>query len=96
MICHACHNAKCSNPNHLYWGDTSDNIQDSKDNGTFKSIWEHQVEKLGEKKAKEMLKKKGFQKGNKVNKGRHGKRTDEQKRKISEGVKRNWIECKKK
>ena len=24
-LCHACHNAKCSNPRHLYWGNASEN-----------------------------------------------------------------------
>ena len=28
-LCHACHNGKCSNPKHLYWGTAGENIQDS-------------------------------------------------------------------
>lgn len=27
-LCHACNNARCSNPNHLYWGTNSENMQD--------------------------------------------------------------------
>ena len=27
-ICHACHNSKCSNPKHLYWGWASENRKD--------------------------------------------------------------------
>lgn len=26
--CHACHNADCSNPKHLYWGTRSENVRD--------------------------------------------------------------------
>lgn len=35
MICHACHNPKCSNPVHLYWGTTVDNRIDMKDCGKW-------------------------------------------------------------
>lgn len=27
-LCHACHNSRCSNPKHLYWGTAKDNQQD--------------------------------------------------------------------
>ena len=27
-LCHACHNDKCSNPKHLYWGTVSENALD--------------------------------------------------------------------
>jgi hypothetical protein len=27
-VCHACHNGKCSNPNHIYWGTASENCLD--------------------------------------------------------------------
>jgi hypothetical protein len=53
-LCHACHNEKCSNPKHLYWGTRSENIQDSKDNGTWKSGWEKLVEKYGLEEARRM------------------------------------------
>ena len=39
-LCHACHNDKCSNPKHLYWGTRKENVQDAKDAGTFKTPWE--------------------------------------------------------
>ena len=32
-LCHACHNGKCSNPYHLYWGDATDNYTDHLENG---------------------------------------------------------------
>jgi hypothetical protein len=34
MVCHACHNPRCSNPLHLYWGTTSDNLKDMADTGS--------------------------------------------------------------
>lgn len=40
LLCHACHNAKCSNPQHLYWGTPKDNLADAIQNGTRKSIRE--------------------------------------------------------
>ena len=46
-LCHACHNEKCSNPKHLYWGTRKENIQDAKNNGTWKSPWESIVAKYG-------------------------------------------------
>lgn len=46
-LCHACHNDKCSNPKHLYWGTRKENIDDARDNGTWKSIWDRSVEKYG-------------------------------------------------
>ena len=39
VLCHACHNEKCSNPEHMYWGSYLDNIEDQKENGTWKSVW---------------------------------------------------------
>ena len=33
-VCHACHNADCRNPRHIYWGSYSDNVQDAIANGT--------------------------------------------------------------
>lgn len=32
-LLHACHNSKCSNPLHLYWGTPKENVQDSINNG---------------------------------------------------------------
>lgn len=29
LLCHACNNAKCSNPRHLYWGRPKENQDDS-------------------------------------------------------------------
>jgi hypothetical protein len=51
LLCHACHNGKCSNPKHLYWGTDRDNLEDAKENGTHKSPWDNLVEKHGYEKA---------------------------------------------
>ena len=58
-LCHACHNDKCSNPKHLYWGTRRENIEDSKNNGTWKNCWDRTVEKYGYDKACEMNKRLG-------------------------------------
>lgn len=55
LVCHACHNELCSNPNHLYWGTPSENIKDAYSNGR-KNIFECMVEKYGLEEAKEMQK----------------------------------------
>lgn len=52
-VCHACHNAKCTNPNHLYWGTAAENRQDSVANGA-KNIWESMVAKYGIDAARKM------------------------------------------
>jgi len=49
-LCHACHNAKCGNPNHLYWGKLKENTEDRFANGG-KTPWEHCVDKYGYDKA---------------------------------------------
>lgn len=30
LLCHACHNGRCSNPKHLYWGTYAENLDDAK------------------------------------------------------------------
>ena len=85
-VCHACHNAKCSNPNHLYWGTAQENRQDAVSNGT-KSIWERMVEKYGIDVAREMNRKNGNTNG----KGNKGKpKSEEQRKKLSLASKASW------
>lgn len=47
FLCHACNNSKCSNVNHLYWGTPKENVQDSKDAGTWTSWYQKCVTKYG-------------------------------------------------
>ena len=47
LLCHACHNSKCSNPKHIYYGTPKENLADQKENGTYKSVWERMVKKYG-------------------------------------------------
>lgn len=54
-LCHACHNPKCSNPRHLYWGTRSENVNDSINNGTHTSGWSRMVVKYGEENARNIL-----------------------------------------
>jgi len=95
MVCHACNNPKCSNPKHLYWGSTSDNVLDSQKIGTWKSAYKRTVEKYGEIEAKEIYKKNGFKKGNSCSVGNNKNKTEEHKKKISESIK-NWHRIKNK
>lgn len=62
-VCHACHNGKCSNPSHLYWGTASENCLDRMSNGGL-TLWEKMVAKYGLEKATQMQRNKG---ANKIN-----------------------------
>ena len=63
VVCHACSNAKCSNPYHLYWGTYKDNHIDSVEAGTHSSIYERTMKKYGTNKHKEILARSGRQGG---------------------------------
>ena len=84
-MCHACHNEKCSNPKHLYWGTRKENIQDAKNNGTFVSIWDRMVKKYGYEEACRMNARGNKSAGGKANKGKA--KSDEHKKKISKALK---------
>lgn len=87
-LCHACHNAECSNPRHLYWGTRKENIQDSKDNGTFKNGWQNLVEKYGYEEACNMRRKGNKSAGGKANKGKP--KSEEHKKKIATSIKKMY------
>lgn len=53
-VCHACHNWKCSNPYHLYWGTPRENRLDGLANGS-PSAWQHVVNKYGIEEAKRIM-----------------------------------------
>ena len=85
VLCHACHNQNCSNPLHMYWGTYKDNIEDQKENGTWKDVWTRRVEKHGLENAKAMNKRIG----NKNGSGNRGKpKSEEHKQKIAEAIRR--------
>ena len=79
-LCHACHNDKCSNPKHLYWGTRKENVQDAKNNGTWSSPWDRAVAKYGYDEACRMNSRMGNTSGA-ANKGKP--KSDEHKKKIS-------------
>ena len=90
LLCHACHNAKCSNPKHLYWGTDKDNLAiDRADQpGGWKTPWERLVEKYGYEEACKMQ-----SRGNKAAGGKAGKGkvlSEEHKKKIAETLKRKY------
>ena len=83
-LCHACHNDKCSNPKHLYWGTRKENVQDARDNGTWKSAWDNMVEKYGYEEACRMQARGNKSAGGKANKGKP--KSAEHRKKISESL----------
>jgi len=89
ILCHACHNAKCSNPRHLYWGTDKENIGiDAVESGVHKGAWYHMVAKHGYDAACRMNSRKMV--GNTNAAGNKGKpKSKEHKRKISEALKKN-------
>ena len=86
LLCHACNNDGCSNPNHLYWGTDYDNIiVDGKEFGTHKNPWERRVEKYGYEKACAMQGKLNNINGS----GNKGKpKSEEHKRNIAEAIRK--------
>lgn len=83
-VCHACHNAQCSNPHHLYWGTAAENRNDAKENGEL-TIWERTVAKYGLEEARKIQSHKGDQ--SKAGKGNLGKtKSEEHKKKIAEAI----------
>ena len=90
-LCHACHNGKCSNWLHLYWGTPSENRRDALVNGEL-SIRDRTIAKHGEVKAKELGKRSPEQykaSGQKVSAALKGKpKSEEHKRKIAEAIRR--------
>lgn len=85
-LCHACHNDKCSNPKHLYWGTRRENIQDAQSNGTWKTPWDRLVEKYGYEQACMMNSRKML--GNSNAKSHKGRKLSQQhKDNIALGVK---------
>ena len=93
LLGHKCHNGKCSNPNHLYYGTPKENIIDQKENGTFISIWEKMVKKYGyEEACKRNSRPDKAHLGGMGNVGKT--KSEEHKKKISESLKKRWQESK--
>lgn len=63
-LCHACHNGKCGNPYHLYWGTPKDNFVDVSTLDSFVSFPDRIVNKFGKEGALEIARN-----GGKANKG---------------------------
>lgn len=67
-VCHACHNSKCSNPNHLYWGTPLDNYQDNLENGKHENVYVRSSKKYNANDLHEIYKENG-RKGGKIGGG---------------------------
>ena len=89
-VCHACNNAKCSNPNHLYWGTASENAKDREmQYGT--TIWDKMVAKYGLEEAKKIQSR--TSNTSKAGKGNTGKpKSVEHRLKIAESIRRKHAE----
>lgn len=85
IVCHGCHNAKCSNPNHLYWGSYMDNHQDQVENGTWQNPYARTKKKYGNERVSSI-----YSENAKGNKGNKNPRSEEHKRKISESIKNKF------
>lgn len=90
LLCHACHNAKCSNPKHLYWGTDKDNlaIDRAGQPGGWKTPWERVVEKYGYEEACKMQSRGDKAAGGKAGKGKV--LSEKHKKKIAEAIKRKY------
>lgn len=89
-VCHACHNGKCSNPNHMYWGTASENAIDRMNNGDI-CIWDKMVAKYGLVEATNMQQRSKAQLSA-AGKGNKGKpKSEEHKRKIADAIRRKHV-----
>lgn len=85
LLCHKCNNPKCSNPKHLYFGTPKENVTDSKNNGTWISVWDRMVSKYGYEGACKINSKGNKAAGGKANKGKP--KSEEHKKRISDALK---------
>lgn len=86
LLSHACNNAKCSNPHHLYWATHYENtVEDGKIFGHFGTIWERSVAKYGLEEASRRNARGNKSNGGSANRGKP--KSEEHKRKISLALK---------
>ncbi len=92
LLCHACHNGKCSNPKHLYWGTDKDNLAiDREEQGGHKTPWQRMIDKYGEEEAHRIQRENAKSSASAGGKARKGKTlTEEHKKKIAESIKRKY------
>jgi hypothetical protein len=91
FVCHACHNAKCCNPYHLYWGTPKENKMDEIDNGGT-NIWQRMVAKYGLEEARDIQRRKNTSRAGKGNIGKA--KSEEHRRQLSIAAKKAWDEKK--
>lgn len=84
-VCHVCHNGKCSNPNHLYWGTPKENRADALANGKAPSPYHARLRKMSVEEANALQGRKGNTNGS-GNRG--GSKSPEHRAKIAEAIRR--------
>jgi len=82
-VCHACHNDRCSNPDHLYWGTSSENALDARSNGKG-TVWDFMVAKYGIDTARSMQRNNSQSRAGKGNTGKL--KTPEHRAKIAKAI----------
>jgi len=93
LLCHKCHNGKCSNPKHLYYGTPKENLEDQKENGTWIPVWERMVQKYGYEGACKINSKGNKAAGGLANKGKP--KSENHKKRIADAIKKKWEDSKK-
>lgn len=89
-VCHACNNAACSNPNHIYWGTPSENAIDRERFHGGTGVWGKMVAKYGDEGARALQRRtpENASKAGKANKGKP--KSEEHKKKIAEAIKAKY------
>lgn len=87
QVCHACHNADCTNPNHLYWGTSSENKLDEIENSGM-TFWDRIVAKHGEEGARAIQRHKNQAAAGRGNKGKP--KSEAHRKAIAEGLKKRY------